>query len=276
MKRAVWIQQLTVLILTIGLASPAWAQDGRLRAADPQAQINLRSSPDPDSSPLGYGLVGDRVEILEQVPGSDDYTWVRVRFYQSGAIGWIRGDLVQPIEAATGSGAGSGTESGVESATARYQAGYSAGYQLGERDGRNARRYNAGYQPEKFIQAGSGSLDTEYDRGFRAGFFAGFDAGYNATANTTDPTHSIPANATLLTFQTDRNAVRIFSRSGQTYMNLFDKQAGRTWLNGVLVEREPAGNGIYYRYQGEVTVVVFQGNDGTRSLDINGSLERGS
>lgn len=266
MKRVVWIWLLTLISLTIGPIGPALAQEGVLRANDPQSQINLRSSPDPNSARLGYGLVGDRVEILEQVPGSDDYTWMRVRFYQSGAVGWIRGDLVQFVDSSNGAATGT-------SANARYEAGYQSGYQSGLRDGQNARRYNAGYQPEKFIQSGSGQLDPEYDRGFRAGFFAGFDAGYNATVSTANP---IPANATLLTFQTDRHAVRIFSRSGQTYMNVFDKQAGRTWLNSVPVELEQAGDGTYYRYQGEVTAVVFQGNNGTRSLDINGNLERGS
>jgi Bacterial SH3 domain len=263
-------QQCQMALLTLGavglLTLPVMAQDGILRATDPQAQINLRSSPDPNARRLGYGLVGDRVEIIEQVPGSDDYTWYRVRFYQSGAIGWIRGDF---IEVVTGSGQ---TGSGQTGSQIRYQEGYDQGYQLGYRDGQNARRYNAGFHPDKFIQAGSGSRDPEYDRGFRAGFFAGFDLGYNSTPTTTTPA---PTDGTLLAFQTAANAVRIYNRAGQTYMNIFDKQQGRTWLNGVSVAVEQSRTGTSYRYRGEPTVVVFQSRDGSRTLNINGQVEEG-
>lgn len=245
------------------LAFPALAQDGVLRANDPQSQINLRSSPDPGSRRLGYGLVGDQVEILESVPGSDDYTWYRVRFYQSGAVGWIRGDFIEVTPTSSGQ---------TGSPQARYQAGYDQGYQLGYRDGQNARRYNAGFHPDQFIQAGSGNPDPEYDRGFRAGFFAGFDMGYNSTPTTTTP---VPTDGTLLAFQTAVNAVRIYNRSGQTYMNIFDKQQGVTWLNGVSVKVERGRSGTSYRYQGEATVVVFQGTDGIRTLDIDGKVEEG-
>lgn len=245
---------------------PAVAQDGILRASDPQAQINLRQSPDPNSRSLGYGLVGDRVEILEQVPGADDYTWYRVRFYVSGAVGWIRNDFVQLTD----------VTAPPVSSNARYEDGYNQGYQLGYRDGQNARRYNSGYHPDKFLQAGSGNPDPDYDRGFRTGFLTGFDAGYNtdygdslANPNPTSP------NSTVLAFQTSSNAVRIFNRSGRTLMNVYNKRDGNTWLNSAPVQIEQTGSGTYYRYQGEVTVLVFQGKDGTRTLEIGGEVETG-
>lgn len=245
---------------TAVLIQPAAAEDGILQANDPQAQINLREAPDPNSQRLGYGLVGDRVEILEQAPGADDYTWYRVRFYQSGAVGWIRNDFVR-LASSEGGG----------SSRVRYQDGYNRGYSLGYRDGQNARRYNSGYHPDKFLQAGSGNPDPDYDRGFRAGFLAGFDAGYGRTnANPGNP------DGTLLTFQTRNNAVRIFNRGGQTLMNVFDKQRGVTWLNSVPVTVEQSQAGQSYRYAGEMTVRVFAGNDGTRTLDINGQVETGS
>jgi hypothetical protein len=250
------------VVVTAVLIESATAADGILRANNPQAQINLREAPDPNSRRLGYGLVGDRVEILEQVPGADGYTWYQVRFYQSGAVGWIRNDFVRLAES-DGSGSGS--------SNARYQDGYDRGYTLGYRDGQNARRYNSGYHPDKVLQAGSGNPDPDYDRGFRAGFFAGFDVGYGRTsANPSNP------NGTLLTFQTRANAVRIFNRGGQTLMNVFDKQKGATWLNSVPVTVEQSQAGRYYRYAGEVTVRVFEGTDGTRTLDINGQVETGS
>lgn len=238
--------------MTAVIIQPAAAQDGVLKANDPQAQINLRQSPDPNSASLGYGLVGDRVEILEQVPGADNYTWYRVRFYSSGAVGWIRNDFIQ-------------VGSSAASSEVRYQQGYEQGYQAGLRDGQNARRHNSGHHPDKFLQAGSGNPDPNFDRGFRAGFYAGFETGYNRTAS----------NSTILTFQTANNAVRIFNHSNQMLMNVFDKRKGGTWLNGVPVKVEQTQSGTYYRYQGEVTVVAFQGNDGTRTLEINGQTESG-
>ncbi|MGF1497963.1 MAG: SH3 domain-containing protein [Elainellaceae cyanobacterium] len=69
-----------------------------LNARDPGARINLRQQPTVNSGTNGYGLVGDRVELLEcrqdyDTPGSD-LNWCEVRFPQSGAIGWIRSDFI--------------------------------------------------------------------------------------------------------------------------------------------------------------------------------------
>lgn len=258
-------QHLLALLTVIAASSvtrPVLAEDATLKASDPQAQINLRSSPDPNSQQLGYGLVGDRVEILEQVPGADGYTWYQVRFYGSGAVGWIRNDFIEVVGAEN-----PGTSPDLSEA--RYQVGYDQGYENGYRDGQNARRHNSGYHPEAFLQAGSGNPDPNFDRGFRAGFYAGFEAGYN-----TSPTP--PANGSLLTFQTAAHAVRIFQHSGQTLMNVFDKRDGATWLNSVPVSVESVANGTQYRYQGEVSVLVFQGKDGTHTLSIDGNVETGS
>lgn len=69
-----------------------------LRAQSAGAHINLRSRPTVNSSLMGYGLPGDRVELLQCVQDTDspnsDLNWCRVRFPQSGAIGWIRSDFI--------------------------------------------------------------------------------------------------------------------------------------------------------------------------------------
>lgn len=255
---------LVALLTTITISSvayPVFAEDGILKADDPRAQINLRSSPGPNAEQLGYGLVGDRVEILKQVPGADGYTWYQVRFYSSGAVGWIRNDFVQ-----VAGNDNPGTS--LDLSQARYQVGYDQGYEMGHRDGQNARRHNSGYHPEAFLQTGSGNPDPNFDRGFQTGFYAGFEAGYS---NTTQA-----VNGSVLTFQTPTHAVRIFQHSGQTLMNVFNKRDGATWLNSVPLSVESVANGTQYRYQGEDTVLVFQGNDGTRTLSINGKVESGS
>ncbi|WP_200817583.1 SH3 domain-containing protein [Calothrix rhizosoleniae] len=69
-----------------------------LKANNPNTQINLRTRPTINSSTNGYGVPGDRVQNLEcrqdnDRPGSD-LNWCRVRFLQSGAIGWIRSDFI--------------------------------------------------------------------------------------------------------------------------------------------------------------------------------------
>jgi hypothetical protein len=64
-----------------------------LTASDPDSQITLRANPSESSKSLGYGLVGDHVQVIEQTT-TDDYTWHKVRFPRSGAVGWIRGDFV--------------------------------------------------------------------------------------------------------------------------------------------------------------------------------------
>jgi len=67
----------------------------RLYADDPNSRIRLRSRPSTNAPDKGYGLVGDRVKVLETTKGQHGYTWYKVRFPKSGAIGWIRGDLIR-------------------------------------------------------------------------------------------------------------------------------------------------------------------------------------
>ena len=67
-----------------------------LTANDPNARINLRQGPSISTGSLGYGLVGDRIRVLEceTGPDQDRPPWINVQFLQSQAIGWIRGDFV--------------------------------------------------------------------------------------------------------------------------------------------------------------------------------------
>lgn len=65
-----------------------------LTATDLNSQINLRETPSPSGKRLGYGLVGDRVGIIQKKTGDDGSTWYLVKFPRSGAQGWIREDFV--------------------------------------------------------------------------------------------------------------------------------------------------------------------------------------
>jgi hypothetical protein len=82
---------------TVSSTSSA-SDEAILTANDSDSRINLRDTASTTGKELGYGLVGDRVEILEQTT-SDGYTWHRVRFPRSGAVGWIRSDFVSVVSA---------------------------------------------------------------------------------------------------------------------------------------------------------------------------------
>lgn len=69
-------------------------QAATLKAQDADAQINLRSRPTADSVSKGYGLVGDAVKLTQAAEVADDFTWYHVKFAESGAEGWIRGDFI--------------------------------------------------------------------------------------------------------------------------------------------------------------------------------------
>jgi hypothetical protein len=64
-----------------------------LTANETNARINLREAPSANGKYLGYGLVGDRVQSIDQTT-SDGYIWYKVQFPNSGAQGWIRGDFI--------------------------------------------------------------------------------------------------------------------------------------------------------------------------------------
>ncbi|NJL48154.1 MAG: SH3 domain-containing protein [Leptolyngbyaceae cyanobacterium SM2_5_2] len=65
----------------------------QLIADQPESRINLRAGPSTAAEAKGYGLVGDPVQLLRSTKASDG-TWYYVKFEQSGAEGWIRGDFI--------------------------------------------------------------------------------------------------------------------------------------------------------------------------------------
>ena len=78
----------------VATALPAFATSARLTANDPGAQINVRTAPTTRANSPHYGVAGDWVEVLNSSDGGDGYIWYYVRFYQSGAEGWIRSDFL--------------------------------------------------------------------------------------------------------------------------------------------------------------------------------------
>ncbi|HSM80840.1 MAG TPA: SH3 domain-containing protein, partial [Nodosilinea sp.] len=65
------------------------------------SQINLRSQPTTQSPAQGYGLGGDSITLLRLAEGEGGFSWYYVRFAQSGAEGWVRGDFIDTSAQAT-------------------------------------------------------------------------------------------------------------------------------------------------------------------------------
>ncbi len=58
------------------------------------SQVNLRSQPTTQSDSRGYGLGGDTVTLLRLAEGEEGLSWYYVKFAQSEAEGWVRGDFI--------------------------------------------------------------------------------------------------------------------------------------------------------------------------------------
>ena len=63
---------------------------------NPGDRINVRSAPSSKATSPHYGIHGDVVRMLNQTV-RDGYAWHYVQF-PSGAKGWVRGDLVRPMD----------------------------------------------------------------------------------------------------------------------------------------------------------------------------------
>jgi len=94
----------TVFLVTPALSDQLVAQkygqvcwDGRsgyLWAQDTASPINIRDRASVQAYARHIGYRGDRVNVLQRTPGSDGYCWYKVKFVQSGATGWVRGDFI--------------------------------------------------------------------------------------------------------------------------------------------------------------------------------------
>ncbi|WP_196358203.1 SH3 domain-containing protein [Nodosilinea nodulosa] len=58
------------------------------------ARVNLRSQPTTQAGARGYGLGGDQITLLRLAEGEGGFSWYYVKFAQSGAEGWVRGDFI--------------------------------------------------------------------------------------------------------------------------------------------------------------------------------------
>lgn len=87
------VKTIVSAIVSIGVLAltglPASARDAILRADFPGDRINLLSTPSVESTPLGFGVPGDRVQVLAPMRVVNGDVWYRVRLRKTGAEGWV-------------------------------------------------------------------------------------------------------------------------------------------------------------------------------------------
>lgn len=71
------------------------SKEGVLVAQDSKTQINVRAGAGLNFPSRHYGVVGDKVIIMNSVRGEDGSTWYQIKFPISGADGWVRNDFIQ-------------------------------------------------------------------------------------------------------------------------------------------------------------------------------------
>jgi len=94
------LRSLLLFVLSAGLVTVSGerslsvlARSAELTALDHTTPINVRANPSTLADPLHYGFAGDRVEILNRTQSHGEI-WYDVKFERSGAVGWVRSDLV--------------------------------------------------------------------------------------------------------------------------------------------------------------------------------------
>jgi len=60
---------------------------------NPGSRINVRGDASTSAQIQHTGYAGDSIQIIDAAEGDDGYTWYQVEF-DTGAVGWVRGDLV--------------------------------------------------------------------------------------------------------------------------------------------------------------------------------------
>lgn len=70
-----------------------------LISREPGSPINIRSGAGTKfEPPIHIGYAGDIVRVKGYSSSNNGYVWYEVRFIQSGAVGWVRGDFLRAVQ----------------------------------------------------------------------------------------------------------------------------------------------------------------------------------
>lgn len=124
---------ISTLIISAATALPALASTGIILVS-PDSKANIRDEPSTNSRIRHYGVGGDQVNILNQTNAPDGFTWYFIEFPNSGARGWIRGDLLA-LNGQTGERVSFAPGSSAANVGGRVQGGQSRTYVLNAKAG---------------------------------------------------------------------------------------------------------------------------------------------
>jgi Bacterial SH3 domain len=240
------------------LCRPVYAEEGELIAQESTAQINVRSLANTQADIVAAGAVGDRVQILEHSVGNDGLIWYRVKLVKLGETGWIRGDLIKILGSVT-------PKSAEKSASRPKEPAQSAPVPLAPpKPPASAKSLAPSAPPAKPTVSQPANQPTSQPAVPPSNWGG---AEISAATPTKSPAVSAENSATtIITFQTSTYAVRVFSKSGQLRLNLFNRKTKAIALSAVPVESKNSGEGTTYSYQSDVKVTVLIPTSGQPTL----------
>lgn len=250
-------------------ASLSFASQGELTASDRDALINIRTSANTEAEIIETRPVGDRIEVLSMTKSNEGLIWYKVKVPQTGTVGWVRGDLVKifgnkkPPQAASKPANGKPLPKpnakpkpvAAKPSPAPSPKPSPAASPTPKPSSSPSPTASASPSPQPSPAASpapSPSSSPAPDGG-----------------GTPAPPEPEVATSTIVSFQTQSYAVRVFSRSGQLRLNLFNRRTNTVALKEVPVQSKAQEDGTVYTYGKELEVTVFVPNSGATKLTTN-------
>jgi hypothetical protein len=234
-------------------ASLSFASQGELTASDRDALINIRTSANTEAEIIETRPVGDRIEVVSMTKSNEGLIWYKVKVPQTGTVGWVRGDLVKIFGNKKPPQAASKPAKGKPLPKPNAKPKPAAAKPSPAPSPKPSPAASPSPQPSPAASpAPSPSSSPTPDGG-----------------GTPAPPEPEVATSTIVSFQTQSYAVRVFSRSGQLRLNLFNRRTNTVALKEVPVQSKAQEDGTVYTYGKELEVTVFVPNSGTTKLTTN-------
>jgi Bacterial SH3 domain len=258
---------------------PAYAEEGELIAKEASAQINVRSLANTQADIIGAGVVGERVDILEHSVGNDALIWYRVKLLKSGHSGWIRGDFIKILGKPTAKDKDAPTKSAqtkpsgsskvASSASGKTAApvpltppkppasAKSAAPTKPAASAKSPPTAKAAKPPSTSAPPDTSSSSKSEETKSQETKSQETKTQGTKTAASSTPSTASDGSTTIAAFQTTTYAVRLFSKSGQLRLNLFNRNTQEMALESVPVQSKSSSEGTTYSYQNEVKVTIL-------------------
>ena len=267
----------SALIVALSFPLSVLARPAALTTQDPGSQINVRSGPSVSASTPHYGLAGDRIETLDEIRDANGDRWYYVRFSSSNAEGWVRADFVRFLDGSDSRAESRNEPSSRDNGDRPRDGVPEQALEICRDRVRNA--YPRLSARDITVRASSQRGDGSYSMTWRTvedaeGFCrlsrnGGVLEFYTVLEPSDRPASDRPASeATVVSFETDGHAVRIFRRDGGLQLNLYSKRSNRTVLQGVPVEQTSNDQVTRYIYRADRPVTVEVERGGQRWLNV--------